>query len=71
MISVHELEDGRLLIVGKRTNVSAEVLATMNLATEEAVIIDRALLARWRIGVFAREVMDVLAAPSRQEGEGQ
>jgi hypothetical protein len=46
--SVHELEDGRLLIVGKRTNVSAEVLSTMDLATEEAVIIDRALLATIR-----------------------
>jgi hypothetical protein len=43
--SIHELEDGRLLIVGKRTNVSAEVLATMDLATEEAIIIDKALLS--------------------------
>jgi len=56
--SVHELEDGRLLIVGKRTSVSAEVLATMNLATEEAIVIDRELLA------------GVCATPARADGDG-
>lgn len=69
--SVHELEDGRLLIVGKRTSVSAEILATMDLATEEVIIIDRALLSTIRDDVRAEcvKLLRDFAAERAERGE--
>jgi len=48
--SIHELEDGRLLIIGEylSTNEAREAGANPNPETEGAIIIDRALLATIR-----------------------
>jgi hypothetical protein len=43
--SVHELDDGRLMIIGKRGDFMADNLNIAVADSEEAIIIDRALLA--------------------------
>lgn len=75
--SVHELQDGRLLIVGKRVDFPAmSIMAIAKSPDEEAIVIDRELLANlspWQLISTAPKdgtPVDLWIVPSGISGTG-